>query len=320
MKSAARILHSTAAVGLVAVLLFPVIGCHRTYREMLVREGMSGPEAPDWVQGSPQQADMPDEVFFVGRSVGYSVLDEYGAVAAAREDIYRQVAELLATRVMSTAHHLNARANSETFFTERGVNGLTGFDDHTLIRTMPGGELQQAVAREAGLFANAVAGDLIDRNVHFEQWDVRDEPVGAFGRASRGMNRYKCWVLMSIPRDKLDRRVDEFRELVKDSYERYVANYDRALRWEQEDRAERSRRSRAQWEWEMEKDKRFFDLRVQTASKASAVALEDRELRILREEEARHWTREDQSGDRGEARELRRIMAVDHVRFNVRDK
>lgn len=296
-------LLALGAVG-AAVLL---TGCHRTYSEMLIRSGITGPDAPEWAAGNPQTDGQRDRVYFVGRSVAYNVVDEAGAVAAAREDIYRQIAQLISTRVTTRSHAGDRRVNTETAFHKQPeYNWAAGFllaNDGDLngpwpgdrsydgdLRFLPGAELQQMVEREAWLFASCVAGDLIDEGVYFEQWDVRkmhggldeharnmeEQEYGIINRAS-GMIRYKCWVRMSIDRERLEQRIREFRMHVNGAYERYLEDRERAIAWAQQ----------------------------------------DRELRIAREEETRHWIRQDQLEDREEARKLRHMWTVDHVRFNV---
>lgn len=341
MRDVRASLPWTVAAALAVVLLPMLSGCHRTFREELISTGMSGPNAPTWVNGNPQHPEMPDNVFFVGRSVGYNVLDERSAVAAAREDVYRQMSELIATRVLASQHEVDARANGETHFRRWGLNGLTGLDDQSLVRTLPGDELRQAIAREASAYTHTIVGDLIDQDVHFEKWAVLDEPRGGFGRGSRGMYRYKCWVLMSIPKNKLEQRIREFHKLAEDAYERYVAEYERKMKWEEEDRqraiadAEANRAHQHEMEIahvragiERQRDIELEKLELQTRlaelhlgwlREARRLALEDRELRIQREEDARHWAREDQVEDRAEARELRRIMAIDRAHYRVKN-
>lgn len=241
---------------------------------------MAGENAPEWVHGELPQSD--DEVFFVGRSVCYNVLDERAAVAAAREDILQQFASLVSTRVTGEAHQLDARGGGETAFVERGALWFTVADDHRFMRFLPGPELSQAIAREAALFTNGVAGDLIERDSYFEQWDVREEAAGGFGDAARGMVRYKCWLLMSIPRERLETRIARFEKLVDDAYGRFIEDRGRIVRWVDE----------------------------------------ERRLRIKREEDDRAWAREDQKEDRREARGIRdRIMSTNAgVVYEVSDK
>lgn len=126
-------------------------GC-TSFREELLR---SGDSAPAWTQGKVQTA-LPDssaDVFFVGRSVGYNVLDEAAAVSAAREDVFRQVAQMITTRVTTQGESSDSRWDSESDFE---------FKD---MRYLPGGELQQQIHREAMQFTAGLAGELIDRDV-----------------------------------------------------------------------------------------------------------------------------------------------------------
>ncbi len=269
MKAGVRIVRRFVLIGVAVPVMFSLVGCHKTLSEVKLRDDICGELAPDWVKGELRQND--DEVFFVGRGVCYNVFDERAAVSAAREDILQQFASLISTRVTLRSHDLDARSGGETAFVARGKHWFTTADDHRFVRFLPGPELTQSIARDAALFTSGVAGDLIQRDVHFEQWDVREEPVGAFGDAARGAVRYKCWLLMSIPRERLDARIGDFRQLVRDSHQRFLEDRRRAIAW----------------------------------------ADEARERRIRREEEHRLWAREDQIEDRAEARELReRIMSA----------
>lgn len=293
MTRPARGKHSLSRLlGLCLVGLVVPAGCHRTHSELLIQSGITGPEAPEWAKGTPQDLTMPDEVFFVGRSVACNVADEAAAVQAAREDVYQQIAGLIATRVTTRARRRGSRVNTESNFVHyKHDSAWPHWQDYQAkMRFLPGPEVQQAMVREAWFFTSCVAGDLLDRGVYFEKWDLREvhhglgerkltedqQLAGVYGRA-RGMVRYKCWVRMSIPRAKLEARIQEFQGYVKDAYTRFTTERKRAADWAQE----------------------------------------DRDVRIKREEDGRVWTRQDQHEDRAEARELRRIMSVDRVRFRV---
>jgi hypothetical protein len=292
MNASARALRIVSMFGVFAVLFAPMAGCGREFREemightpvngKLMGQPIVSEYAPHWVTGDPQESD--DDVYFVGRAVGYMAADEPAAVNAAREDVLQQLAELISTRVCTASGCFDERENAESGFVKRGVNGFTPFDDQRFIRFLPGAELQQFITREACLFTNGIAGELVDRGVYVEKWDTREEPQGLWGRAARGLIRYKCWVRMSIPREKLERRIEDFRKLVADSYERYVKDRERAIAWAEEDRA-----------------------------RQIAWAEEDRKARIRREDEDRQWARADQSDDRREARELRKTIMSLHT-------
>jgi len=285
-----------------AVAVLPLLtGCHRTYSEMLIRSNIAATEAPAWVSGDPQEGMAPADVAFIGRSVAVNVLDEPSAVAAAREDVYRQIASLISTRVTTRSYNADARLNTETGFVQQRPDPLWGSnhpwpkdpDYDGYLRFLAGPEVQQQIQRQAWLFSSCVAGDLVDRGAYFEQWDLREvhkglaerektaqyQRAGVYGRA-KGMVRYKCWVRMTIPRERLDARIGEFRQFVRDAYDRFVQDRTRMISW----------------------------------------ADRERQLRFEREEDARKWAREDQREDRAEARELRRIMGVDRVRFQVADQ
>lgn len=282
MKPHRRKTYELGLLTLGVLLTLPLAGCHRTYSEMVIREGMAGPGAPAWVKGDLAGLPHSDsEVYFIGRSVVYNALDERAAVAAAREDVLQQFASLISTRVTWQSKELDARANGDTRYCLEQPG----------MRLFPGPELAQAIARDAALFSSGIAGDLVERAVHFEQWDLRlvkeglddrvevdeEQKAGVYDadylppfdpHSARGAVRWKCWILMSIPREKLERRIEDFRALVRDAYQRYLEDRQRVLAW----------------------------------------AEQDRELRIAREESDRMWAREDRLADRDEAREYRRIL------------
>jgi hypothetical protein len=235
--------------------------------------------APSWVLRDPQQTG--DEVYFVGRGVSFNVIDEAAAVRAAREDILAQFSQLISTRVTTSARQGDLRHDGEASFSQKHMPVQAAWSDDTYgIRTLPGPELRQFIEREAAQFTSGIAGDLIDRGVYFEKWDMREEPAGSLGRPSRGMIRYKCWALMSIPKATLQQRVEEFRGLVRDAYARF-----------QEDR------------------KNMLRIAEENRKRALAWAEEDRQIRIRREDEDRQWNHEMIMGDRREAENLRHHIA-----------
>ncbi|HUW81230.1 MAG TPA: hypothetical protein VMZ31_00370 [Phycisphaerae bacterium] len=229
--------------------------------------GIADESAPAWAKGSGVQ-DIPGQTCFVGRGVAYSVMDERGAVNAAREDVLQQLGRLISTRVQMVSVEGDVRENAETGFPPGGpcpLDSVLVGSDKSGVRFLPSDELQQVIARAAAMFTSGLAGDLVDQEVYFEKWSAIQESRGLLGSRHRGMIRYKCWLLASIPQDKLERRIEEFRTFVQEAYGRYVEDRRRAIAWMEQDRT----------------------------------------LRIQREEDARTWTRQDQLGDREEARELR---------------
>jgi len=268
-------------------------GCASEFREEFLGQSPIGAQvsgdpvisrhAPSWVTGDPQQSG--DDVYFVGRGVGYNVLDERAAVNAARADVLAQIAQLMTTRVMTQSGDCDARGGGETAFPQSraGVRPRWRDDNHG-VRTLPGDELQQLLSHEAQQFTSAIAGDMVDRGVYLEKWDVREEPAGSWGRPSRGMIRYKCWLLMSIPREKLEHNVQEFRTLARDAYARFQKSWDVEFRWAEEARA-----------------------------RSLAWADEDRKIRIDRENQDREWEHEMMAADRAEAEAIRRHLTKAHA-------
>jgi len=98
------------------------------------------------------------------------------------------------------------------------------------------------------------------------------------------MIRYKCWLLMSIPREKLEHNVQEFRTLARDAYARFQKSWDVEFRWAEEARA-----------------------------RSLAWADEDRKIRIDRENQDREWEHEMMAADRAEAEAIRRHLTKAHA-------
>lgn len=216
-ESAGR-LWAVACLLCAASLALP--GCGGQMTENLVREGIAGPAAPEWVHGKVQNPDMPDEVFFVGRSTCTTVVDEGAALRAAREDAYKQIADYVTTRATGRSY-------------------------------LAGCEFQRLIEREAALFTCGIAGELVDRDVYFEAWELLEDPPPWLGEPERTALGYKCWLLVSIPREKLDRRVEEFRSIAQDTYERFMEDRERAIVWAENDRQRRIRREEQDRAWAM---------------------------------------------------------------------
>jgi hypothetical protein len=69
-----------------------------------------------------------------------------------------------------------------------------------------------SVKRSAYAAAGALVGDMVERGVYWEQWAINERPRRPWS-AHRTARRYKCWVLMAAPREKLDERVRVAQEL-----------------------------------------------------------------------------------------------------------
>jgi len=186
----------------IAGLVLAGTGC--APREEMLRSDMAGsPEAPTWVDG--QVPYEPDELFFVGRGGGEDVLDEQAAHREARADAMRQMAEQIATRV-----NLLFGTNDDRRERERECHPefwCQTFDTR--------------VALKAKAATSALVGDLEERDVYWEQWAVREHPRYGYTRRRPcwtdphgRLHRYKCWVLMAVPRDKFEQRVQMTSKLV----------------------------------------------------------------------------------------------------------
>lgn len=197
-----RMRDGLLVLGTVAVLAAVVAGCGP--REAMIRSGITGDEnAPAWVQG-PTPHD-PGMLYFVGRGGGEDVLDEQAAHRAARQDAMRQMAEQIATR----------------------VNVLFGVNDDRRQRERecsPGywcETFDTRVALKARAATSALVGDMEEKGVYWEEWAVKEHPDMAYSRGCdprTGMrdrlHRYKCWVLMAVPREKFEQRVQTTSKLV----------------------------------------------------------------------------------------------------------
>jgi hypothetical protein len=144
------------------------------------------------------QGDLPstnDAVYFVGRSVGYDVLDERGAYDAATAHARQQVAEFMATRVSSRMSEVDD-SNGVRYLPRPAAPGTPE-------------NLHQALTEKVCQFSDAVVGDLVTESQYWEQWDIREKPEKHLYPYKHRARRYKLWVLMSISREALDRHAAE---------------------------------------------------------------------------------------------------------------
>ncbi len=164
----------------------------QNYNEEFVHAGITNPQsqAPAWVTGKVQEDNA--NIYFVGRSIAYDVLDERGGFDGARDHVLDQIGRAISTHVSSTSDLRNARWNP---------------------RYLPGEKADQSQDEHMRLAANAIAGDLVERSTYWEQWYLEEKPENyagwPFNPARQRIKRYKCWVLMSIPRDKFEQRIAE---------------------------------------------------------------------------------------------------------------
>lgn len=203
-------------------------GCgskYQAYNSTMIRSGIASEQAPAWVQG--HFPDRDNEVYFVGRGVAHNVLDERSTVQSARNDVLSQLAAMLASQV-----------GGSVAISESDVSGGHQY--------LPKENAAQATASANALDLEidmaAFAGDLRLRGTYFEQWKVRESPPAAFWDTDRVVTRYKCWVLMSIPEQRITQLIDEIRDKQRRHVERTVA-------WLEEDRARKIRHEEEERAW-----------------------------------------------------------------------
>ena len=117
-------------------------------------------EAPDWVKRGvsfveEDRGGKGAQIYFVGRSVGYTALDERGAYNAAMDHAREQLALVISGRIHADA---------------------TAIDHSHGIRHNPDEKWDLKVYHDSYLRADALVGELLERQVYWERWDVRDEP------------------------------------------------------------------------------------------------------------------------------------------------
>ncbi|HUT02074.1 MAG TPA: hypothetical protein VM031_06440 [Phycisphaerae bacterium] len=196
-----------AGIFAVVTLLILVAGC--TTHEQLLRNSMArNPNAPEWVHGRmPSEASL---IYFVGRGVGRNVLDEQGAYQAARNHAIEQMALQIGSRVTiglgrtATRRHATAEGDATTY--GRRITILPDGMAAAPFPWMRGEDYAANVNSGSALAADTLAGDLIEQDIYWEQWYVNDRPERTWA-GFRGQRRYKCWLLMAVPREKFDERV-----------------------------------------------------------------------------------------------------------------
>ena len=213
MKLATR--TSNVLVG-AAVLGLMLAGCGsnwQNYDEALVKtseDGLFGPQAPAWVKGSDVRIPGDDEsrIYFVGRGVGYNTFDERAAYDAARDHVLQQAGKQIATwvraRVMESDSR-NFKGREKPFcvllpFARSGEGP----------RFLPGERAEQMLAVKVKLTTEALAGDLVDEGVYWEQWAISELPLDRTllsNTATRTMKRHKCWVRMSVDKQQMESRI-----------------------------------------------------------------------------------------------------------------
>jgi len=201
-----------ATVSWIAVVagLMCAAGCgsdYQNYNQQFLGSGMCNAQnAPGWVKGPVEGADS-DNVYFVGRGIAHNVLDERAGYNAARDHVLDQLAKHVATWV-------SARAGEGDKRTFRMETGWPFMGHRPRNRHFPGERSKGYLESHVRMCTEALAGDMEEVETYWEQWEVREHPERPMHRALR-MKRYKCWVLMAIPRAKVESRVQATLEALR---------------------------------------------------------------------------------------------------------
>ena len=193
-----------AAGAIVAASILTGCGSgYHDYDQELLDGGMCNPDAaPAWVKSGVAVVD-EENLYFIGRGIGYNILDERAAYDSARDHATEQLAKYILTRVQARM----ARGDERQFAMETGwafVGLVQGHQNRG--RFLPGERADQMLETSVRAATKAVVGDLEDRAVYWEQWAVGEVPQRPFEKPLK-MRRYKCWLLMSVPRGKLNERI-----------------------------------------------------------------------------------------------------------------
>lgn len=181
------------ATGLSAVCFVSCTTTQIPPREELVRSAIAGTEeAPEWVKGRIHEGANSDELRFVGRGGAYNVLDEREAFDEAFMHARQQLAEYVGTRVQ--AELCDKDWASGVRYVARAMTSAV--PDHAGIGESP----DQSIASRTWQYTDAIIGQLLPSDQHWEQWIIRNPGRGV-------MYRYKCWLLTSISSVAVDRFV-----------------------------------------------------------------------------------------------------------------
>jgi hypothetical protein len=198
-------LSRTGAALLLTMSLLPLaVGCGsnwQNYEESFMRSGIVGPQAenvPPWVKG--QMPEDEKNMYFIGRGVAYNVLDERAGYDSARDHVLQQLGRQIATWVSSRAREGDVR-----WFDPKSGWCFVSTSKPTN-RFLPGEQSSQWLSSAVRMTSEALAGDLEEKGVYWEQWYIQEDPERMRPNELR-MKRYKCWVLMSLSKEQFESRV-----------------------------------------------------------------------------------------------------------------
>jgi hypothetical protein len=176
-----------------------VVGCanYQVQTETLHQIGITAADAPDWVKGISAQGQDPNRMYFVGRGIGFNVLDERGAYDAARDHALEQLARQLSTHVTYWTHDVDNDYATRFLPDEGGCCIFCAMSD---VRDNHPQKLEKC----AKLWTDALAGHMVEEEVYWERWEVIENPERPFCCTDRRMTRWKCWALFSVSRSDFD--------------------------------------------------------------------------------------------------------------------
>jgi hypothetical protein len=179
-------------------LAFVVAGCanYQVETETLHQVGITAEDAPNWVKGIPAKDQDPNRIFFVGRGIGFNVLDERGAYDAARDHALEQLARQIYTRVSYVTKDKDADYSTRYLPDQGGCCILAGMSDVYDNRPM-------SYVKCARLVTDALAGRMVEEEVYWERWEVIENPERPWCCTDRRMTRWKCWALMSVSKEEM---------------------------------------------------------------------------------------------------------------------
>jgi len=195
-------LRAVALPAIALPIVLSLAGCGALYQkpsEHFLRGAIAGDGAPEWVSGAIPSSDL--ELAFVGRGGAYNVLDERKAFDEAFQHARQQLSEYVATHVISEACDQDwAQGIRFVPLTDAGPGG----------GERPG----QALSYRVHQLSNTIVGELLPKSQFWEQWEVKENPTrlwedGWFTNADQfEIRRYKCWVLATIRRDRVEKFID----------------------------------------------------------------------------------------------------------------
>jgi hypothetical protein len=176
------------AISLSTIMFSSCSAAPERENEELVRSAIAGStDAPEWVKGRIDSNT--GSISFVGRGGAFNVLDERKAFDEAFMHARQQLAEYVGTRVQAELCDKDWAVGARYL----GLASTSIAVDDARRSESP----DQAIASRTWQYADAIVGQLLPVDQHWEQWEVRSP-------ARITMQRYKCWLLTSISTSAVD--------------------------------------------------------------------------------------------------------------------